>query len=176
MWDNVVETGNVIQGHLTPEVRVALLREHPSIDASELVRIGRLKQFHEKMPAYIDLQQFYWRGGPFLFCKAMFGEDMTVAEQRAIISTFKFSMSPSEHFWIEAAQECADARELSDKSAYLVGNESQKSEMQAVYSVSYFWSFFLAFGLALKLTKTTSDLVALRKRKAAASTVSASPS
>lgn len=104
----------------------------------------------------------------------MFGEDMNVAEQRGIISTFKFSMSPSEHFWIEAAQECADARELSDKSVYLVGYESQKSGMQIAYSVSYFWSFFLAFGLALKLTKTTSDFAALRKRKVAESPVSAS--
>ncbi|WP_316395233.1 hypothetical protein [Bradyrhizobium sp. 33ap4] len=165
MWDNVVETGKVILGDLTPEVKAALLKEHPSIDSSGLASISRLKRSEEKIPPYDDLRHFYWRRGPLLFCKAMFGEEMSVTEQRSIISTFKFSMSPSEHFWIEAAQECADAKELTDKSTYVFQYERQRADLQPAYSLSFYWSFFLAFGLALKLTKTTSDYVALRRKK-----------
>jgi hypothetical protein len=165
MWENVVDTGKVIQTHFTPEVKAALLNEHRSIDSSGLASISRLKRSEEKMPPYDDLRYFYWRRGPLLFCKAMFGEETSVIEQRAIISTFKFSMSPSEHFWVEAAQECADARELTDKSAYVFDYERQRAGLQLAYGLSFYWSFFLAFGLALKLTKTTSDFVALKRKK-----------
>lgn len=175
MWENVLDTGKVIQAHLTPDVKAALLKEHPSIDSSGLASISRLKRYEERIPRYDDLKNFFWNSGSHLFCNAMFGEGVSVTEQRAIISTFKFSMNPSEHFWIEAAQECADARELTDKSAYVFEYEHQRAQLQLAYSLSFYWSFFLAFGLALKLTKTTSDFVAL-KRKAVQEQAAASVS
>jgi hypothetical protein len=143
-----------------------LLKEHPKININGAIfDLSKLKRFESEMPSYRELRNFYWRG-PLLFCEAMFGEEMDVDELRRIISTFTFSMNSAESFWIESAQVCADSFDLTTEATQVADYDDRRWEVAAVYSLSYFWSYFLAFGLALKVTKTTSDFIALRRRNA----------